>query len=102
MDHKKMGKFALIFLGLLLAFSFALTRDSVVRAKPLPTPTPSPTPSVAPTIKEDEGVLKIDTELVNLNVRVVDRNGRPVNDLKQSDFNVFEEGSPQRIEFFSK
>ena len=106
MNHKKMGKFALVFLGLLLAFSFTFTKGTVALANvgptPTPTPTPIPKPSVAPTIKDDDEPIKVETNLVNLNVRVVDRNGRPVNDLRQSDFNVFEEGSPQRIEFFSK
>jgi Ca-activated chloride channel family protein len=66
-----------------------------------PTPIPSPT-TKPPSLTEETDVLKIDTELVNLNVRVVDRNGRPINDLKQADFKVFEENQPQKIEFFSK
>ena len=99
-----MGKFALVFLGLLLAFSFTLTRGTAARAgvDPTPTPTPTPVPSVAPTIKDDDEPIKVETNLVNLNVRVVDRNGRPINNLTQNDFNVFEEGTPQHIEFFSK
>ena len=59
-------------------------------------PTPNPTPN-----PEDE-VIKIDTELVNLNVKVVDRNNRPINDVPQSDFTIFEDGVPQQIDFFSK
>lgn len=59
-----------------------------------PTPIPTPNP-------EDE-VIKIDTELVNLNVKVVDRNNRPINDVPQSDFTIFEDGVPQQIDFFSK
>jgi len=43
----------------------------------------------------------VDTELVNLNVRVVDRNNRPVNNLAQSAFKIFEEGQQQHIEYFS-
>lgn len=96
-----MGKFALVFLGLVLVLSLAFTRHGKMQTKTT-TSTPTPTPSVAPTIKEDDEPIRVETNLVNLNVRVVDRNGRPINDLRQSDFNVFEEGSPQRIEFFSK
>ncbi|HXF42380.1 MAG TPA: VWA domain-containing protein [Pyrinomonadaceae bacterium] len=63
-----------------------------------PTPSPAPSPSVKP---EDEEI-RIDTELVNINVRVVDRNNRPINTLQKGDFQVLEDGVPQKIEFFSK
>src|SRR5688572_3311488 len=66
------------------------------------TPTPTPTPRVAPTISEEDEIIKVDTELVNLNVRVVDRNNRPVSNLRQAEFKIFEDDVPQRIEFFSK
>src|SRR5438309_10140801 len=99
MDSKTMGKVSLLFLGLLLALSFAFTHETAVEAQiSADKATPTPTPSVAPTIKEEDDKIVVDTQLVNLNVRVVDRNGRPVNDLKQSDFKVFEEGAPQSIE----
>lgn len=65
-------------------------------------PTPTPTPQVAPTINEEDQIVKIDTELVNLNVRVVDRNNRPISNLRQSEFKVFEDNALQEIEFFSK
>lgn len=57
-------------------------------------PTPSPTPV------EDE-VINVKTELVNLNVRVIDRNSRPVNGIKQGEFKIFEDNEPQDIQFFS-
>jgi hypothetical protein len=84
MFRKRIGKFALLFLGLLLAGSFISTKGTVTLADNT-FATPTPTPSVAPTIKEDDEPIKVETNLVNLNVRVVDRNGRPVNDLRQSD-----------------
>jgi len=70
-----------------------------------PSPTVSPSPKLAPTttpIPEEDEIIKIDTELVNLNVRVVDRNNRPINNLAQNDFKVYEENVLQPIEFFSK
>jgi Ca-activated chloride channel family protein len=51
--------------------------------------------------ESDDEVIRIDTELVNLNVRVIDRNNRPINNLRQQDFQVFEDGVQQQIEFFS-
>ena len=35
-------------------------------------------------------------------MRVVDRNNRPINNLSESEFKVFEYNVPQKIEFFSK
>ncbi|HJR09253.1 MAG TPA: VWA domain-containing protein [Pyrinomonadaceae bacterium] len=73
-----------------------------------PTPTPSPSAGGAPTLQDpgqdvDEGdIVKVDTSLVNLNVRVIDRSNRPVNDVRQEDFKVFEDGVPQQIFSFTR
>ena len=61
-------------------------------------PTPSPT---ATPIDDDDPII-VETELVNLNVRVVDRNNRPINNLPQSEFSIFEDNVAQTIEFFSR
>lgn len=88
----------LSFLGLGVVLTVATAQTSTTN----PQATPTPTPRVTPTIKEEEEVVTIDTELVNLNVRVVDRNNRPISDLRQTEFKVFEDNVLQRIEFFSK
>jgi Ca-activated chloride channel homolog len=78
---------------------------SADRARQAPTPTPAavkPTPPAIKPTPEPEEVIRIDTELVNLNVRVIDRNNRPINNLQQREFQIFEDGVPQKIEFFSK
>lgn len=64
------------------------------------TPSPTPRPGATPRLEDEE--IKIDTELVNITVRVVDRNNRPINNLPQSDFKVYEDGVLQQINFFSK
>jgi len=46
--------------------------------------------------------VKIDTSNVILNIRVIDRNNRPINDVKASEFHVFENGVPQHIENVSR
>src|SRR5437763_437370 len=51
---------------------------------------------------DPEEVVKIDTSLVNLHVRVVDRFNRPINDVRQDEFKVFENGAAQQIQFISK
>jgi Ca-activated chloride channel homolog len=62
-------------------------------------PTPTPTP---PETIEADSVLKINTDLVQLHVRVIDRNNRPIDNVAQSDFHVFEDGVAQPIESFSR
>jgi VWFA-related protein len=49
----------------------------------------------------EDGALKLETYLVNLNVGATDRAGRAVGDLKQDDFSVYEDGVLQRLSFFS-
>ncbi len=70
------------------------------QSSPTPTPMPvvSPSPTAATdTIEEDNESIKIDTEEVNLNVRVVDNNNRYVSRLKESDFKVYEDDVLQPI-----
>src|SRR5678816_948131 len=95
--------FAAVAAGLLFAGPF----DRNVNAQARPAPTVSPTPlaaaSPSPTPEDDsDEIIKVDTELVNVNVRVIDRNNRPINNLSERDFKIFEDGAPQRIDFFSK
>ncbi|HUE84076.1 MAG TPA: VWA domain-containing protein [Pyrinomonadaceae bacterium] len=68
---------------------------------PPPPPKPSPTPPDDSEFVEPGTVIKIDTELVTLNVRVIDRNNRPIGNLRQEEFTVYEDGVAQPIEYFS-
>lgn len=70
------------------------TPTSTPNGMPNATPSPSPTPD-API--EDNEVLRIETAEVNLTVRVVDGNNRPINNLNQSDFKIYEDGILQPI-----
>jgi Ca-activated chloride channel family protein len=63
--------------------------------KPKPTPTP-------PEEFDENEIVKVNTELVALNVRVIDRNNRPIDNVRQGDFHVFEDGVVQPIESFSR
>jgi Ca-activated chloride channel family protein len=64
-------------------------------------PKPSPTPEGGEEI-DPESVVKINTELVTLNVRVIDRNNRPINNAREEEFHVYEDGVAQPIEVFSQ
>ncbi len=68
---------------------------------PPPPPKPSPTPPSDAEFVDPGTVIKIDTELVTLNVRVIDRNNRPIGNLRQEEFTVYEDGVTQPIEYFS-
>jgi len=64
--------------------------------KPKPTPTP-PEPEI------DEGsTIVVNTELVTLNIRVIDRNNRPIDNVRENEFHVFEDGVLQPIESFTR
>src|SRR5438105_4205487 len=52
--------------------------------------------------QDDQGTIRLGTDLVLLDVTVVDQSNRPVMDLKQENFQVFEDKLPQKIDFFSK
>jgi Ca-activated chloride channel family protein len=58
-------------------------------------PTPTPTPY------EQDDVVRVSTDLVVLNVTVLDKNGKFVPGLKRSDFQVFEDGVQQKASTFS-
>jgi len=48
----------------------------------------------------DDDVIKVTANLVSLDVIVKDKKGKAINDLKPEDFTVFENGVPQKIQFF--
>lgn len=73
------------------------TPTPIITTTPTPTPTPAPTPTPEPTPIEDKEILKVTTEEVNLNIRVVDGNNRFVGNLNEADFQVFEDDELQPI-----
>lgn len=69
---------------------------------PPPTWRPTPTPPAEEQEVDPGSIVKVNTDLVSLNVRVVDRLNHPISDVRQADFRVFEDGTPQPIEFFTR
>jgi VWFA-related protein len=82
-----MRKFLAIYLSLFCSLGVAAQ-----------TPAPSPRPPSAP-IQQDEEVLRITTELVQVDAVVVDKNDQPVTDLKMGDFEVYDNGKKQELQF---
>jgi VWFA-related protein len=54
---------------------------------------------VKPTLPKDD-TLRIETRLVNLNVKAMNRGGQPLTDLKLGDFSVYEDGVKQEVAHF--
>lgn len=67
-----------------------------------PTPTPATVASPTATPTPEIETIRVETELVNLSVRVIDRNNRPINDIQQKEFKIYEDGVLQQIDFFSR
>lgn len=69
---------------------------------PPPILKPKPTPTPPEEVIDEESIVRVNTELVTLNVRVIDRNNRPINNVSQKDFHVYEDGVPQPLEYFTR
>ena len=54
----------------------------VPKLKPTPTPTP-------PETLDPDSIVRINAELVQLHVRVIDRNNRPINNVTKDEFHIF-------------
>jgi Ca-activated chloride channel homolog len=78
------------FYGLSLFFALALTLLL-----------PSPAAPQTRQKEADEEVVRVESDLVILNVTVTDGRGRYVHKLKRPDFKVFEDGREQQVGFFS-
>ena len=68
---------------------------------------PSATPQTSTRADEvgppaSKNKLRVRVEVVNVPVTVLDKRGLPVIDLTQNDFQVFEDGRPQAIRYFSQ
>ena len=118
-----MKKYAFVlvatFICLSFTFSFAQSRraptesDNQKANKRPTTPTATPTPTPVETeasetefekdasVQTDGEVLRVDTELVTIPVKISDRKGRFIGGLMKEDFQVFEDNAPQEITYFS-
>ncbi len=79
------------------------TPTPIVSAPPIVSVTPTVAPSSAPaeTALEDNEILRVDTEEISLNVRVINSINRPVNNLNQAHFEVYEDNALQPITSFT-
>lgn len=73
---------------ILLIASLAFGQEAAPRPRPTPTP-------------DEHQVVKISTNLIQIDVTVTDKNGKPVNDLRQDEIEIYENGQKQKITNFS-
>lgn len=78
-------------LWLLLFLALSFTGRVSAQSK-----TPPPPP-----IKEEDEVVRVETDLVEVPVVVMDRAGKPLLNLKQSNFTVYEDGKTQELADFA-
>lgn len=87
--------------GFLFAGAF-LIGFSPTNAQQTSTETRSATPTPTPPVDEEEGIIKVDTEAVNVLFTAQDRNRRLLTNLKPEDVKILENGQPQEITAFSR
>jgi VWFA-related protein len=51
---------------------------------------------------DDENVIKVDVDVVNILASVRDKRGGLIANLEAKDFNIFEDGKPQTIKYFTR
>lgn len=66
-----------------------------------PPPPPQRTIQPQPQKPEDDDVVKITTNLVQVDAVIVDKNGKVVTDLRPDEVQIFEDGKPQKITHFA-
>ena len=97
MPRKLAAYLAQLSVPLLLLFALAMPGVPQTQDPAATTQRPR---KVFPKEQEPEDVLRIDTDLVSVDVTAIDTDGRPVKNLRQEDFKIFSDGVEQSISFF--
>ena len=83
----------------LFTFLILIVANAIsVRAQQPPAPKATPTPEPG---EEVDDVVRVNTTLVTVPVRVLDRDGKYVPDMRQQEFQVFENGIEQQLAYFA-
>lgn len=57
--------------------------------------------SIAPAFAQESEVIAVDVNVVNIPITVTDKEGRAIVDLKKEDFQIYEDGQPVEIKYFT-
>ena len=85
---------------LLFLLLIALAAPGVPQTQTPPSPNTERPRKVFPKEQEPEDVIRVDTDLVSVDVTAFDADGRPVRNLRQEDFKIISDGEEQTIAFF--
>ena len=99
-----MKRISLLTVVLLLPFSFSTSGQRPNSRLPQPGPQQQPLPAASPqqqSTPSEEDVVRITTNLVQVDAVITDKSGHPITDLKSEEVEVFEDGKPQKISHFS-
>src|SRR5256886_12897270 len=87
---------------LLIATLIAQVSPSSFAQQSMPSQSPSPSPQTSrPQRPEEVDVVRITTNLVQVDAVVTDKNGKVVTDLKPEEVQIFEDGRQQKITHFT-
>lgn len=94
---------AAIAIGLLFGAAVIFTLGTSAQQVPAPPKPPVAVPTPPPLPEDDEGIIEIDTEVVNVLFTAQDRQRRLLTNLRDTDIRLLENGEPQEIvEFVRK
>lgn len=94
-----MSRIPIILLFVLLLSRAALAQQTD-NSRPQPTPPPAVEPQ-QPSRSNDDDVVRITTNLVQVDAVVTDKNGKLITDLRPDEVQIFEDGHQQKITNFS-
>jgi Ca-activated chloride channel family protein len=92
----------------IIPFSVAAQTPSAAQSQSNIGPASAPAPAPPATDRNDatagdaSATIRVNVKLVNVFATVTDPSGTPVANLKQNDFQVFEDGVPQKIAMFAR
>jgi VWFA-related protein len=99
-----MKRISLLAVVLLLPFSFSSSAQRPSSRLPQPGPQQRPQPEATPqqsSTPAEEDVVRITTNLVQVDAVITDKSGHPITDLKPEEVEILEDGKPQKISHFS-
>lgn len=96
------SRFTIVLAAMLIAAVSAVLVSRHTEAQTTTAPARSATPTPTPPIEEEDGVIKVETEAVNVLFTAQDKDRRLLLTLKPEDVRILENGQPQEISAFSK
>ncbi|MBA2338885.1 MAG: VWA domain-containing protein [Pyrinomonadaceae bacterium] len=91
------GKHQIVCVLIFLIFAFP---SSLAGQRTPPPPQARPTPPSDEIIDDDDDVVRVDTDLVHVDVAVTDASGQTVRNLRAEDFKLYEDGMERPVSFF--